>query len=52
MFAAAGHEVIELHRRRFGPLELDGRMREGEWREVTEEELRLLYEAAGMEKET
>ena len=52
MFAAAGHEVIELHRRRFGPLELDGRMREGEWREVTEEELSLLYEAAGMEKET
>ena len=52
MFAAAGHEVTGLHRRRFGPLELDGSLREGEWREVTEEELSLLYEAAGMEKET
>jgi len=51
MFAAAGHEVLELHRRRFGPLELDGSLREGEWRELTAGELAKLYEAAGMEKD-
>ena len=51
MFSAVGHEVLELHRRKFGPLELDGSLREGEWRELTEGELNALYEAAGMEKE-
>ena len=48
MFAAAGHEVLELHRRAFGPLELDPDLREGEWRELTEAELSALREAAGM----
>ena len=48
MFAAAGHEVLELHRRAFGPLELDPDLREGEWRELTEAELAALREAAGM----
>ena len=52
MFSAAGHEVLELHRRKFGPLELDGSLREGEWRELAEGELNLLYEVAGMEKDT
>ena len=52
MFSAAGHEVLELHRRKFGPLELDGSLREGEWRELAEGELNSLYEAAGMEKDT
>jgi len=50
MFAAAGHEVIALHRRAFGPLELDPELPEGGWRELTEGELALLYEAAGMER--
>jgi 16S rRNA pseudouridine516 synthase len=44
MFAAAGHEVTELHRRTFGPLELDPALREGEWRELTEEEVARMTE--------
>ena len=48
MFSAAGHEVLELHRRSFGPLELDPALREGEWRELTAEELSALRQAAGM----
>ena len=48
MFAAVGNEVTALHRCAFGPLELDPELREGEWRELTEEEVRLLREAAGM----
>ena len=50
MFAAAGHEVLELHRFRFGPLNLDGSLLEGEWRELRPEEVQTLYRAAGMEK--
>ena len=49
MFSAAGHEVLELHRKSFGPLELDGGLQEGEWRELTAEELAALRDAAGME---
>ena len=52
MFSAAGHEVLELHRRAFGPLELDPALREGEWRELTAEELALLRRAAGMDSES
>ena len=48
MFAAAGHEVIELHRRSFGPLELDPALPEGGWRELKDEELDALRRAAGM----
>ena len=49
MFAAAGHEVLQLHRRSFGPLELDPELPEGAWRELTEDELRALRRAAGLE---
>ena len=49
MFSAVGHEVLELHRCAFGPLELDPTLGEGEWRELTEEELKALRQAAGME---
>ena len=49
MFSAVGHEVLELHRKSFGPLELDGSLREGEWRELAAEELDALRQAAGME---
>ena len=52
MFAAAGHEVTQLHRRTFGPLELDPELREGGWRELTAAELALLRSAAGMEEAT
>ena len=52
MFAATGHEVQKLHRNRFGPIELPADLAEGGWRELTEEELRKLREAAGMEQKT
>lgn len=42
MFEAVGHKVLLLRRVRFGPLEL-GSLRRGEWRELTEEETRLLH---------
>ncbi len=48
MFAAVGHEVLELHRCAFGPLELDPALTEGQWRELTPEEEKALREAAGM----
>ena len=48
MFGARGKPVIRLHRLTFGPLPLDGALLPGEFRELTEEEVRLLYEAAGM----
>ncbi len=50
MFAAAGHEVLQLHRRSFGPLELDRNLPEGAWRELTADELNALRQAAGMEQ--
>ena len=49
MFAATGHEVLELHRCAFGPLELDPALSEGQWRELTDAEVKALREAAGME---
>ena len=48
MFEAVGHEVLDLHRTRFGPLELPAELQEGQWRELTEEELASLRRAAGM----
>ena len=48
MFSAVGHEVIELHRCAFGPLELDPALKEGQWRELTADELKALRKAAGM----
>lgn len=50
MFEATGHEVTRLHRRSFGPLELDPSLKEGQWRELTPKELALLRKAAGMEE--
>lgn len=50
MFSAVGHEVTRLHRRSFGPLELDPCLPEGQARELTAEELKLLRQAAGMEE--
>ena len=49
MFAAVGHEVLELHRCAFGPLELDPALAEGQWRELTTGEVKALRQAAGME---
>ena len=41
MCEKTGHQVLQLRRVRFGPLEL-GNLRRGEWRELTEEEKRKL----------
>ena len=49
MFSAIGHEVVQLHRQSFGPLELDPGLKAGQWRELTDEEVFSFRQAAGME---
>lgn len=49
MFSAVGCEVVKLHREIFGSLMLDPNLPEGEWRELTEDELSALYSDAQME---
>ena len=49
MFSAVGREVTRLHRETFGSLTLDPNLPEGEWRELTENELASLYSDAQME---
>lgn len=41
MFEAVGHQVLQLRRVKFGPLEL-GDLKRGQWRELTAEEIRRL----------
>ena len=41
MFEAVGHQVLQLRRVQFGPLDL-GDLRRGQWRELTAEEVRKL----------
>lgn len=41
MFEAVGHQVLQLRRVKFGPLEL-GDLRRGEWRELRPEEVKAL----------
>lgn len=41
MFEAVGHQVLQLRRVKFGPLEL-GDLKRGQWRELTAEEIRSL----------
>ena len=50
MFTAVGREVTALHRETFGSLALDPDLPEGQWRELTAEELAALYNDAQMEK--
>ena len=50
MFAAVGREVTALQRLSFGPLRLDSTLAEGQWRELTQDEVRSLYQAAQMEE--
>lgn len=45
MFEALGNEVVELTRIAFGPIELPLDLPRGEYRELTEEEIRLLKES-------
>ena len=49
MFSAVGREVVKLHRETFGSLTLDPNLPEGQWRELTEDELSALYQDAQME---
>ena len=49
MFSAVGCEVTKLHRETFGSLVLDPSLPEGEWRELTADELSALYQDAQME---
>ena len=47
MCEAIGHPVTRLVRTRIGPLS-DRRLKPGEWRELTQPELRLLTEAVAL----
>ena len=49
MFSAVGCEVVKLHRETFGSLTLDPNLPEGDWRELTADELSALYSDAQME---
>ncbi len=49
MFAAVSREVTALHRLSFGPLTLDEALAPGQWRELTDDEIRGLYQAASLE---
>ena len=48
MCLAVGHPVISLKREKIGPVALDESLSEGEWRALTPEEERQLYEISGM----
>ena len=48
MLASQGHEVISLHRLRFGPLKLDDSLASGQYRELHPEEIRALKEAVDL----
>ncbi|MDR1713162.1 MAG: rRNA pseudouridine synthase [Coriobacteriales bacterium] len=46
MFAHIGHEVLELEREAFGPLQLGG-LPSGQWRYLEQAEIQALHQAAG-----
>ncbi len=50
MMEAVGHRVIRLERIKFAGLTIDG-IGIGEWRELTEDEIRLLYNMTGLNRE-
>lgn len=52
MFAACGRTVVKLKRLSIGPLSLDESLQPGEYRELSSEELSLLFKAVQIEKET
>lgn len=47
MFKGIGHPVVELHRDVFGPLKL-GDLPLGQWRDLTEDEVRAVKELTGL----
>lgn len=50
MFAALGCKVHSLHRYSIGPLILDEDLDFGQWRELTEDEIRKLYDIVGLKE--
>ena len=42
MFAAVGNQVVALHRERIGDVMLDPSLQPGEWRDLSDEEVRSL----------
>ena len=48
MLAFRGKPVLELKRLSMGPLQLDGNLPAGGWRQLTDEETALLCRAAGV----
>ncbi len=48
MFEAVGSRICALERTRFGPLVLDGQLSHGEWRYLTEDEEKSLFDAASL----
>lgn len=51
MFEAVGRTVLTLHRLTFGPLQLTPDLEEGQWRELTAQEVQALYLSAQMEEQ-
>ena len=49
MLAAVGKPVLVLRRLSIGPLKLDPAMKEGQYRELTESELCIMFKALHME---
>jgi len=47
MVEAVGHRTLRLKRERFGPLTL-GELQPGQWRRLTEEEIRVLERKLGL----
>lgn len=48
MFGSLGHEVLALKRLKFGPLDLDASLAIGQYRDLSEDEVRKLKEAVGL----
>lgn len=44
MFAAMDNKVMQLHREQIGAIELDPQLEEGEWRELTEDEINSVWQ--------
>ena len=51
MLLAVGHPVIRLKREKIGALSLDETLEKGQYRALTDEETRTLYEQVGLEQE-
>jgi len=52
MMLSTGRQVIALHRLSVGPLQLDEKLAPGECRELTDKEIKALYDLVGMEADS